>query len=305
MFPENIGPNMSIDETSLSNGELYTFLSNKDAHCKQGSIAAYVKGTKIKDIVEAIMRIPEDIRSKVEEVTMDLSESMRASIEACFPNACRVVDRFHVQQEVCAGLNEIRMIAKRKERKLDLKSRKKHKNTLQQRLRRRKKDKTDPRGRKPKRLNEAYIPEKLKNGETPTEALTRCRYSLNRPGNCWTEMQKERIGILFERHPDLHTAYSLTHSLRMIFSNSNADVISGIQSLKDWYDKVEEWNNEIFNVIAGTIKARQEEILNYFINRATNAGAESLNSKIKQFRAQLRGVADIKFFLFRLTKLFA
>ena len=119
MFPENIGPNMSIDETSLSNGELYTFLSNKDAHCKQGSIAAYVKGTKIKDIVEAIMRIPEDIRSKVEEVTMDLSESMRASIEACFPNACRVVDRFHVQQEVCAGLNEIRMIAKRK---LDLKS---------------------------------------------------------------------------------------------------------------------------------------------------------------------------------------
>ena len=91
----------------------------------------------------------------------------------------------------------------------------------------------------------------------------------------------------------------------MIFSNSNADVISGIQSLKDWYDKVEEWNNEIFNVIAGTIKARQEEILNYFINPATNAGAESLNSKIKQFRAQLRGVADIKFFLFRLTKLFA
>ena len=85
MFPENIGPNMSIDETSLSNGELYTFLSNKDAHCKQGSIAAYVKGTKIKDIVEAIMRIPEDIRSKVKEVTMDLSESMRASIEACFP----------------------------------------------------------------------------------------------------------------------------------------------------------------------------------------------------------------------------
>ena len=167
------------------------------------------------------------------------------------------------------------------------------------------KGRTDLRGRKPKRLNEAYIPEKLKNGETPTEALTRCRYSLNRPGNYWTEMQKERIGILFERHPDLNTAYSLTHSLRMIFSNSNADVISGIQSLKDWYDKVEEWNNEIFNVIAGTIKARQEEILNYFINRATNAGAESLNSKIKQFRAQLRGVADIKFFLFRLTKLFA
>ncbi|MDD2595284.1 MAG: DDE transposase, partial [Bacteroidales bacterium] len=33
--------------------------------------------------------------------------------------------------------------------------------------------------------------------------------------------------------------------------------------------------------------------------------AESFNSKIKSFRAQLRGVVDVKFFLFRLTKLYA
>ena len=32
---------------------------------------------------------------------------------------------------------------------------------------------------------------------------------------------------------------------------------------------------------------------NYFINRATNASAESLNSKMKGFRAQLHGIADI------------
>ena len=101
---------MSIDETSLSNGEVYTFLSNKDVHCKKGSIAAYVKDTKSDDIVKDIMRISEEVRSSVLEVTMDLSESMRASIEACFPNARRVIDRFHVQQEVCAGLNEIRPI---------------------------------------------------------------------------------------------------------------------------------------------------------------------------------------------------
>lgn len=76
---------MSIDETSLSNGEVYTFLSNKDAHCKKGSIAAYLKGTKSDDIVKNIMRISKEVRSSVLEVTMDLSESMRASIEACFP----------------------------------------------------------------------------------------------------------------------------------------------------------------------------------------------------------------------------
>ena len=91
----------------------------------------------------------------------------------------------------------------------------------------------------------------------------------------------------------------------MIFSNRNADIISGMQSLNQWYAEVEEFDNEVFSVIAETVKSREGEILNYFINRATNAGAESLNSKIKQFRAKLRGVSDVKFFLFRLTKLFA
>ena len=35
--------------------------------------------------------------------------------------------------------------------------------------------------------------------------------------------------------------------------------------------------------------------MNYFVNRSTNASAESLNAKIKDFRAQLRGVIDKKF----------
>jgi len=48
-----------------------------------------------------------------------------------------------------------------------------------------------------------------------------------------------------------------------------------------------------------------ETILNFFTNRSTNASAESFNAKIKLFRANLRGVADTKFFLFRLEKLFS
>ncbi|WP_165589534.1 transposase, partial [Myroides marinus] len=47
------------------------------------------------------------------------------------------------------------------------------------------------------------------------------------------------------------------------------------------------------------------EIINYFNNRSTNASAESFNAKIKYFRMMYRGVRDKKFFLFRLTKLFA
>ncbi|MBO6239078.1 MAG: transposase, partial [Bacteroidales bacterium] len=53
-----------------------------------------------------------------------------------------------------------------------------------------------------------------------------------------------------------------------------------------------------------TIKSREDEILNYFLDRSTNAASESLNSKIKGFRAQLRGVSDLPFFMFRLCKIF-
>ena len=52
------------------------------------------------------------------------------------------------------------------------------------------------------------------------------------------------------------------------------------------------------------IKAKEEEVLNYFINRHTNASAESFKSKIKGFKAQLHGVADIPFFMYRLCTIF-
>ncbi|MFA9391831.1 MAG: transposase, partial [Prolixibacteraceae bacterium] len=47
------------------------------------------------------------------------------------------------------------------------------------------------------------------------------------------------------------------------------------------------------------------EILNFFDNRSTNASAESFNAKLKAFRATLRGVVDIEFFLFRVAKIYA
>ena len=45
-------------------------------------------------------------------------------------------------------------------------------------------------------------------------------------------------------------------------------------------------------------------IINYFEQRLTNASAESFNAKIKAFRTQFRGVIDIKFFMYRLAKLY-
>lgn len=42
LFPENMGTHLSIDETSLSNGELYSILTNKEAKGRKGAILAIV-----------------------------------------------------------------------------------------------------------------------------------------------------------------------------------------------------------------------------------------------------------------------
>ena len=42
VFPENVGERLSVDETSLSNGELYTVVTNKAAKGRKGAIVAIV-----------------------------------------------------------------------------------------------------------------------------------------------------------------------------------------------------------------------------------------------------------------------
>lgn len=72
-----------------------------------------------------------------------------------------------------------------------------------------------------------------------------------------------------------------------------------------WYSKVEEAKLHSFNVIAATFYEHYDDILNFYNNLSSNAMAESFNAKIKLFRANLRGVIDKKFFLFRIANLFA
>ena len=58
IFPENIGPRLSIDETTPSNGELYTVVTNKDAHGKKGALVAIVAGVQSEHVASVINRIP-------------------------------------------------------------------------------------------------------------------------------------------------------------------------------------------------------------------------------------------------------
>ena len=281
LFPENIGPHMSIDETCVSNGELYTILSNKDAKGGKGCIAAVVLGTKSEDAEAVLDRIAPDIRQKVEEVTMDMANTMRKIIRHSFPKATQVIDRFHIQKLACDAVQEIRI------------------NYRWEAIQ----DETDAM-EEAKGKAETYKTEILANGDTRKQLLVRSRYLLFKSADKWTQSQKERAAILFELYPQLKKAYGLSHSLRMIFAKNTVKDVARV-ALAKWYNKVEEAKLDSFNVIAATLYEHYQEVLNFFNNRATNASAESLNAKIKAFRASLRGVTDIPFFMFRLTKIYA
>lgn len=281
LYPDNMGTNISIDETSLSNGELYTIITNKAAKGKKGCLIAIIEGTSSRQVIEVLEQIPEDVRNQVKEVTLDMAYSMRKIVRSCFTNGIRVIDRFHVQKLALDALQEMR-IAHRWDA-IDEETNAKEEAKLS---------------------NTKYQPVLLRNGDTAKQLLARSRYMLFKSPEKWTESQKLRAEILFEQYPDLEQAHSLTHSLRMIYAKNTVKDAARL-SLARWYNKVGESEFKSFNTIAGTIYEHYEEILNFFVNRSTNASAESFNAKIKAFRASLRGVVDVKFFLFRLTKIYA
>ena len=109
LFPENIGPRLAIDESSLSGGELYTFVTNRVARTREQSLVAVVAGTKAEDVIAVLKRIDEERRNAVEEVTLDLSDSMRKIVRTAFPKASRVIDRFHIQKLACEAVQELRV----------------------------------------------------------------------------------------------------------------------------------------------------------------------------------------------------
>ena len=281
LFQDNIGEHLSIDETSFSNGELYTIVSSKSAKGKKGTLVATIKGTKAEDIIAVLERIPIRTRNKVKEVTMDMAPNMAKAIRRCFRNARRVIDRFHVQKLAYDAVQELRI--QYRWEVLDIESQK-IKDARKQGL--------------------SYEPEVLSNGDTIKQLLARSRHLLFKHPIRWTESQKHRAELLFIRFPKLRQAYNLGIALGDIFTKCK-DKTLAFTKLGLWHNKVENAGIISFESVAKSIAAHHPEILHYFDNRSTNASAESFNAKLKAFRSVFRGVRDTTFFLYRVMKLYA
>lgn len=282
LFKENIGPNLSIDEVALTQGELYTVITNKSGKGKKGTLVAMVATTQSERVIEVLKKIPVEERYKVEEITLDMAPTMERIASRAFPKATQVTDRFHVQKLAYDALQQIR-VAHRWE-------------AIEQ---------ENNEMALAKETNQTYRPHILDNGDTPKQLLARSRYLLFKAQNKWTVKQAFRADILFERYPDLREAYTLTRELGTIYQKTKNKSVA-YTKLAQWYNKIENSSfSKTFGTVARSIQLHYRNILNFFDNRSTNAAAESFNAKIKAFRSQFRGVRSIAFFLFRLSKIYA
>ena len=82
----------------MTNGELWTTLTNKAKHEKQEALVAIIQGTKVSEMAQVFARLPDGARHTVTEVTLDMAANMEAVVKRAFHRATIVTDRFHVQQ---------------------------------------------------------------------------------------------------------------------------------------------------------------------------------------------------------------
>ena len=281
IFKENLGEYLSMDETALSQGELYTIVTNKSAHGGKGSLVAMMHGTKSEDIIYYLSKLPRHKRLKVKEITIDLSPSMRLIAKRAFPNATIVSDRFHVQKLMNEAISDLRV------------------DYRWQAI-----DQENQEIAFAKELGRKFIPNVFSNGDTRRQLLARSRHIVMKHFSKWTDSQKRRAEILFREYPAIEEAYRVSIQLTDIF-NTRCRKEVALTKLARWYEEVEKLNCKYFNSVIQTMQNNYATIANYFENRSTNASAESFNAKVKAFRNQFRGVKDIPFFVYRLKTIFA
>jgi transposase len=215
LFEENIGPSLSIDETALSQGELYTIVTNKAAKGKKGALVAMIKGTQSESVRTILEKIPLRKRNLVTEITLDMAATMEKIAKFSFPKATLVTDRFHVQKLAYEAVQDLRVKYRweaidQENKEIELS----------------------------KETKQKYTPEILENGDTLKQLLARSRYILYKPQSKWTQSQWRRGEILFAKYPIIEQAYFLSLQLGSIFNSCKEKGVA-FTKLAHWYDRVE------------------------------------------------------------------
>ncbi len=155
-----------------------------------------------------IPHISDRRRNMVKEITLDMASSMNEIAISCFKRASLVIDRFHVQKLAYDAVQSVRVKyrweAIKEENEAFIKA---------------------------KKEGIRYKQELLSNGDTLKQLLARSRYLLYKNNFKWSENQKKRADILFEKFPEIKTAYEISRKLGIIYEKTEK---IGVARLKQY-----------------------------------------------------------------------
>lgn len=289
--PEHIDEFLSIDEKHI-NGQFYTIITN----AKTGKVILLCSTIRSSELKICLNKFG-DLLNKVCFVTLDLSPTFEKVVKENFPQAIQIADKFHVIKNGIEAVQAIRIRLKQTELKSQREAQsvheKNHKESKNKSL------------IGPKMLvSKAYKPERLSNGETAPELLSRSRYLINVSQDKWNVYQQNRANLLFEKFPELKDAYQSIIEFREWYKQKPIEFepFTNEKQLGNWIDQNEnEASIEIKN-FRNLVINHEERILNYHRHgNKTNAIAESVNAKIKEAIRQNKGSRDIDFFHFRIA----
>lgn len=240
------------------------------------------------DVVSSLLhKLPSAIRRVVKTVTTDLSSAMMLTVWKVFPHATLINDRFHVQQLMSEAVDRMRIRLRWQVLEEENKA-----------LREHRAGRKAAKSRTEREAIGQWEPHRMDNGETMPQIMARSRHIILKHESKWNGQQRKRAEVLFKSFPKLKEAYGLSMRLTELFNKKSTPAQARL-NLARWYNEVETFGENEFARVLETFENHNGTIINYFEERLTNASAESFNAKIKAFRAQFRGVGDIRFFMFR------
>lgn len=105
------------------------------------------------------------------------------------------------------------------------------------------------------------------------------------------DTERLTLKAIYHVSPELKTCYELKELFRLLF-DTLTDREEAKQALQVWMQQVEVLEVKAFKPFLGTLNNWFEQILNYFIERWTNAFAEGINNKIKLIKRRAFGYTN-------------
>jgi transposase len=156
--------------------------------------------------------------------------------------------------------------------------------------------------RKP--LDELRIKEmgRLKS-ELPNDEYTKLKdmmWILRKKHECLTEVDKNKLSLLYAHSPLLKKSHSYALKLTQIF-NTHGNRKSAVAKIDRWIRQVDKSELKCFNTFVATLKKYKSSIANYFKSRKNSGFVEGLNNKIKVIKRRCYGFTKTESLFQRLT----